>query len=498
MSLTYRQLELLTDAFAAALVNLGLRKGDRVIVSLPNIPQFVLVYFAILKAGGVVVAINPAYKEQEVIFHVTDSGAEMVICLEMTLPLFQSIFCKVGLKTIILTKPEDAYELSSLSQQLPLGENIFWLISLLAQFKGVTRPLVNVTGDDPAVFQYTGGTTGTPKAAIGLHRSLVANINQFSAWLKPVKSGQAAVLAAIPLFHVFGMVIAMGVAILFEAVIILVPNPRDLKDLFVNIEENKVTIIPVVPNLLFNMNQFLRNSDRIYNLVSLRLCISGSAPLLRHIKDDFEQLTGARVVEGYGLSEAPTALTCNPVLGENRAGTIGLPLPDVDCRIVSLDDGETVLGAGKVGELVARSPQLMAGYHNRPDETLIVMKEDWLFTGDVAFMDEDGYFTLIDRKKDVIKVSGFQVWPREVEDIIASHSSVMEVGVKGIMHPDYGETVKAWVVIREGKSLTADEVINWCKDRLADYKAPRIVQFVSSLPRSAVGKILRRELEQFT
>jgi long-chain acyl-CoA synthetase len=445
----------------------------------------------------------------------------MVICLEGSLPLFQSIQVQTAVKTIILTRVEDAFQLLSPASrsQMPVthrmvtqkneivsqttlamtfgsnkGGGVVWLTSLLPQYWGATRPEVEVGPDDPAIFQYSGGTTGTPKAAAALHRNLVANMLQFSAWLAPMRSEQDAMLAAIPLFHVFGMVIAMGVAVLFEAAIVLVPNPRDLADLLANIDQNRVTIFPTVPNLLFSINQFLSKEGSAYDLSSLRLCISGSAPLLKPVKERFEQLTRARVVEGYGLSEAPTALTCNPVLGENRTGSIGLPLPDVDCRIVSLEDGQTVLGQGKTGELIALSPQLMAGYHNQPEATCLALRGGWLYTGDVAFIDAQGYFYLVDRKKDLIKVGGLQVWPREVEEAIATHPKVLEVGVTGVMHPGYGETVKAWVVARAGENLSAEEVVAWCKDRLAEYKAPRKVAFLSQLPRSAVGKVLRREL----
>jgi len=492
--ITYRQMDALTDALAMALVKLGIKKGDRVALFLPNLPQFVLAFFGVLKAGGVVTAINPAYKEGEVLFQLSDAGAKVVICLAAALPLFQSLRPRTAVKSIIITNPEDASHLLAPVILPNPSKDVYGLASLLAENHGVPGKPIAVSPEDAAIFQYSGGTTGTPKGAVCLHRNLMANIMQFSAWLQPVRSDPEAFLAAIPLFHVFGMVIAMGVAIMYAAAIVLTPDPRNLPDLLGCVERNKVTIFPAVPNLLNNINHYLENSVENYDLGSLRLVISGSAPLMQPIQEKFEQLTGSRVVEGYGLSEAPTALICNPVLGDNRKGSIGLPLPDVECRIISLEDALTALGPGKAGELIARSPQVMAKYHNQPAETRLALREGWLYTGDVAYMDNDGYFYLVDRKKDVIKVGGLQVWPREVEEAIASHPKVLEVGVAGINHPDYGETVKAWVVVKPGEILTAEEVVNWCKEKLADYKAPRVVKFIVKLPRTTVGKVLRREL----
>ncbi len=493
-TISYQQMDNLTDNLAAALVKMGLKKGDRVALFLPNLPQFVLSFYGVLKAGGVVVAMNPTYKEVEVFYQLNDSGAEYVISLAPALPLFSALKTKTALKTIILTNPEDAVRLLAPVVTPSAEAGIVWLGSLLAENKGAPRPQVEVTQNDQAIFQYSGGTTGTPKAAIGLHRNLVANTLQFAYWMLPVRTDHDVMLAAIPLFHVFGMVIAMNSSIVIDASIVLIPNPRDMQDLMGSIEEYHVTLFPGVPNLFYGINQFLEGSPTKFDLSSLRLCISGSAPLPGHIKAKFEQSTGARLVEGYGLSEAPTACTCNPSVGENRVGSIGLPLSDVEVRIISLEDETTVVGIGDVGELVVRCPQIMAGYHNRPEESRQAIRNGWLYTGDVAYLDKDGYIYIVDRKKDVIKAGGLQVWPREVEDVIATHPKVLEVGVAGVMHPDYGETVKAWVVVKPNQALTAEEVIGWCKARLANFKAPRQVEFVPQLPRSTVGKVLRREL----
>jgi long-chain acyl-CoA synthetase len=275
---------------------------------------------------------------------------------------------------------------------------------------------------------------------------------------------------------------------------VMVPNPRDLEDLLSNAQKYKATIFPGVPTLYNAINNHPDVIAGKYDLSSIKACISGSAPLMRETKEKFEELSGGILFEGYGLSETPTASHCNPILGENRTGSIGLPLPDVDCRIVSLDDEITVLSTGEIGELVIKGPMVMKGYHNMPTETANTLREGWLYTGDIARMDEDGYFYIVDRKKELIKPSGYQVWPREVEEVISDNPKVLEVGVAGVPDPYRGETVKAWVVVKPGKTLTEEEVKNWCSDKLAKYKVPTQVEFRDELPKTTIGKILHREL----
>jgi long-chain acyl-CoA synthetase len=275
---------------------------------------------------------------------------------------------------------------------------------------------------------------------------------------------------------------------------VMVPNPRDLKDVLSNIQKYKASVFPGVPTLYNAINNHPDVLAGKYDLRTIKACISGSAPLMRETKEKFEAVTGGKLFEGYGLSEAPTATHCNPLLGENRTGSIGLPLPDVDCRIVSLDDGMTVLPVGDIGELVIRGPQVMKGYHNMPTETVNTLREGWLYTGDIARMDEMGYFYIVDRKKELIKPGGYQVWPREVEEVITEHPKVLEAGVAGVPDPYRGETVKAWVVVKPGESLTEEEIKAWCAERLAKYKVPTFVEFRDELPKTTVGKILRREL----
>jgi long-chain acyl-CoA synthetase len=353
---------------------------------------------------------------------------------------------------------------------------------------------VEVTPDDVALFQYSGGTTGVSKGVIALHRNLVASTLMIHAWLPDCEDGKEVVLMAIPLFHVYGMVAGMCFAIRAGASMVMVPNPRDLKDVLDSIQKYGVSIYPGVPTMYNAINNHPDVKAGKYKLGTIKACISGSAPLLRETKDRFEALTGGKLVEGYGLSEAPTASHANPLYGENPPGSIGLPLPDIDCRIIDLEDEVTVMPVGEIGELVFKGPNVMKGYHNMPTETANSLRDGWLYTGDIARMDEKGYFYIVDRKKELIKPGGYQVWPREVEEVVAANPKVLEVGVAGIPDPYRGETVKAWVVLKEGETATEDEIKDWCKDRLAKFKVPTHVEFRSELPKTTVGKILRREL----
>jgi long-chain acyl-CoA synthetase len=365
---------------------------------------------------------------------------------------------------------------------------------LIAKHKPEDRPKVEVTPEDTALFQYSSGTTGISKGAVAMHRNLVANSLEIRYWITSAKDGQETVLMAIPLFHVYGMIAGMNFGLASGASLVMIPNPRDLKDVLNSIQKYKPTIFPGVPTLYNAINNHPDVLAGKYNLSSIKACISGSAPLMRETKDKFESLTGGKLFEGYGLSEAPTATHCNPMFGENRAGSIGLPLPDVDVRIVSLDDGVTNLPPGEIGELVIKGPQVMKGYHNMPTETNNALRDGWLFTGDIARMDEDGYFYIVDRKKELIKPGGYQVWPREVEEVIMENPKVLEVGVAGVPDPYRGETVKAWVVLKPGETATEEDIRAWCKERMAKFKVPTLVEFRSELPKTTVGKILRREL----
>lgn len=511
--ITYREMDALTDEIAGALASLGVKKGDRVGIFMPNTPQFVMVFFGILKAGGVVVATNPLYTASEIEHQVNDAGIEVMFVMTNFYKTIKAAQPRTKLKTLIVTNLKETLPpllrvLFTLAKEKKGGFRIegglkdgdVWMQDLLAKFKPADRPRLEIGPEDTALFQYSGGTTGVSKGAIALHRNVVANTLQIKDWMSNVREGNETVLMAIPLFHVYGMVCGMLFAIASGASLVMVPNPRDLKDVLQNIDKYRPTVFPAVPLLYNAINDHPDVLAGKYDLSSIKACISGSAPLLPETKKKFEALTGGVVFEGFGLSEAPTATHCNPLLGTNKAGSIGVPMSDVECKIIDLEDGHTELPVGEAGELVVRGPQVMKGYHNMPAETAVTLRDlgdggaPWLFTGDIARMDEDGYFYIVGRKKELMKPGGYQVWPREVEEAIASNPKVLEVAVAGIPDAHRGETVKAWIVVKPGETLSEEEIKAWCKETLAPFKVPTHIEFRAELPKSTVGKILRREL----
>ncbi|MBE3037874.1 MAG: long-chain fatty acid--CoA ligase [Chloroflexi bacterium] len=509
-AISFREMDTITDKLAAALAGLGVKKGDRVGIFIPNTPQFVMVYFGILKAGGVVVAIDSRYTAPEIVHQANNAGIEIMFVMSNFYKTMKTAQLETKIKTLIVTNiketlPPAMKVLFTLLKEkkggfrVELAPGDIWLQDLLARNKPEDRPKLNIGPDDTALFQYSGGTTGVSKAAVAMHRNLVANALQIISWMANLETGKETVLMAIPLFHVYGMVAGMLFAISSGAGMVMVPNPRDMPDLLGNIKKFRPSVFPGIPMLYNAINNRPDVIAGKYDLGSIKACISGSAPLMRETKERFEALSGGKVSEGYGLSEAPTATHCNPLMGNNKTGSIGIPFPDVDAKIISLDDGETEMKIGEIGELVINGPQVMKGYHNMPVETANTLRKlkdgkVWLFTGDIARMDEEGYFYIVDRKKELIKPGGEQVWPREVEEVIAAHPKVMEVGVAGIPDPLRGEAVKAWVVLKPGETMTEDEVKEFCAKSLAKYKIPRQVEFRTELPKTTVGKILRREL----
>ena len=505
--ITYREMSELTDRLAAGLVALDVNKGDRVAIFMPNSPQFVIAFYAILKAGGVVVATNPLYTHREIEHQMNDSGAELMLVMSNFYNTVKEVRSDTHLQKIIVTNIKEylppvirllftvAKERSG-GHRVTLEQGDEWMQDVLSEYTAADRPEVEIDANDTALFQYTGGTTGLSKGAIGLHRHLVANTLQGDAWLSAVgeEPGEGVTLMAIPMFHVYGLVVGMAVAVKNAAAMVMIPNPRDLKDVLGSIDKYRPTLYPGVPAMYNAINNHPDVLAGKYDLSSIKACISGSAPLLRETKVKFEELTGGKLVEGFGLTESLVATHANPIMGENRVGSIGVPFPNVDSRIISLDDDVTVLEPNEVGELVIKSPSIMKGYHNMPIETANTVRDGWLYTGDIAYMDDDGYFYIVDRKKEMIKPSGFQVWPREVEEAIAENPKVMDVGVAGIPDAYRGESVKAWVVLKPDQTATVEELQDWCRERLAPFKVPSQIEFRDELPKTTVGKILRREL----
>ncbi len=482
--LTYQQVDLLSERVARFLISRGLNKGDRVGIFLVNTPQFVISYYGILKAGGVVMALNPAYTPSEVETLVSESDVQFMILQASAYGAINSEQIRKRIDSMIVVGGEN---LDLNSADLTWNE-------MLKQRAGGEPVEIDVRHDDPAVFQYSGGTTGTPKCAVGMHRNLVANVFQFNQWLVNTSPGAETVLVAIPIYHVYGMVLGMNLAVKMGARMVLIPNPLDLDHLLAAAEKHQATVFPGVPSLYAAINHYPPILEGKYDLSSIKACISGSATLPIQVKREFEALTHGHLVEGYGLSEAPTATHCNPVLGDNREGSIGLPLPNVDCKVVDMETGEIELGPNQPGELIIRGPQVMAGYFGRPEESKLAIRNGWLYTGDIVRMDEDGYFYIVDRKKDVIKPGGFQVWPNEVEAVIRKHPDVQDVAVAGVVDQDGSEVVMAWVVLKKGASVTVDQIQTFSVEFLTRYKIPKWIEFRTVLPRTRVGKVLRREL----
>lgn len=506
--MSYAQLDQLSDQFANALVAMGVKKGERVALVMPNIPQFVVAEFGVWKAGAVAACINPLYTEYEMEHALNECGAETAVAMTLFYDKVKHVQSKTKVKRVIATSVKEYLPfimrlLFTLVKEKKEGHRItlqagdFWYQNLLKQYKGSGRPKVTVNPSDNAIILFTGGTTGLSKAAVGSHEGLVMSGKQIFAWFQNTLQEYGDVfLTALPLFHVFANAGVQPAALVSRAGMALVPNARDIPDVMKTIQQTKATFFPSVPTM-FNamLNHPLVKEGKV-DLTSIKLCISGASALLKDTKDSFEKLTGSRIVEGYALTESMMAICCTPVVGKYKVGSIGMPVSDVFVRIADVEDGSKSLelGEGNVGEIVIRAPQLMRGYWQRPDATAEMLKSGELFTGDLGYMDEDGYIFIVDRKKDVVKVSGFQVWPREVEEVLAMHPKVMEVAVAGIPDPRTTEAVKAWIVLQPGQAATADEIQSFCKEKLTGYKVPRFIEFRSELPKSTVGKVLRREL----
>ena len=500
--ISYSELDEMVDRFATALQDLGVKKGDRVGVQLPNIPQFVIAFYGALRAGAVCVACSPLYKARELEHQLNDSGTEILVCMDTLYPIVQAIRQETKLRNVITTSPRD-YLPPLLKTLSPLKgvkshecPGAIDFLSIMKKY-GANPKLVAVKPDELALLQYTGGTTGVPKGAMITHRNLIANAAQCEVVL-PIHRGIDINVTALPLFHIFGMTCAMNASVLTGTTMLMIPDPREPKGILSAISKHKATVFCSVPTMYIALIN--RPDINKYDLSTVRACLSGAAPLPVEVQKKFEQITGGRLVEGYGLTESSPVSHVNPLDDpkKNRPGSIGIPLPDTEAKIVDLETGTKELKPNEVGELVLKGPQVMQGYWNKPDETKMTLRGGWLYTGDIAKMDEDGYFFIVDRKKDMIDVSGLKVWPREVEEVLYEHPAVNEAAVVGVPDAYRGETVKAYVVLKpEYKGKVAEEdIIKFCKEKIATYKAPRLVEFRESLPKTLVGKILRRQLKE--
>jgi long-chain acyl-CoA synthetase len=496
--LTYGDVDALVDRFAEALQDLGVRKGDRVALYLPNIPQFIIAYYGVLRIGAVVVAVSSLYKERELGHILDDSGAKIIVVWDRLYSSVQSVKERTGLDQIIATNVEN-YSLgktsTSSTKNQKFDPDTYDMGSLMMGKRGNPRGTEIKPKEDIALLQYTGGTTGTPKGAMLTHYNLIVNAVQFATWLQ-MQPGLDVHLSVLPFYHIYGMTTSMNSPIYTRSPMILAADPRDLQAILEAAEKHRPTIFCGVPTTYITI---INQPDiQKYDLRSIKVCISGASSLPGQVQKRFEELTGGRLVEGYGLTETSPVTHMNPLddRSKNRIGSIGIPISDTEAKIVDLETGMSSLAAGEVGELVVRGPQVMLGYWNNPAETNMVLRDGWLYTGDLATMDRDGYFHLVDRKKDVINVSGFKVWPREVEDILYEHPVVKEAAVVGVPDSESGEAVKAFIVLKEDnqEKTSPEEIMDFCRERIASYKAPKIVDFRDELPKTPVGKILRREL----
>ncbi len=503
--ITYSELLKLSNQFAHSLARLGIKRGDRVALYLPNTPHIVIAYYGTLKTGAIVVNTNPLYTERELRYQLEDSGASTIVTLDLKRALLniESLKDKICLKNVIIGSLDDflpfpknmIYPLIKRSEigAIPSKEGYYRFTELI---KG--RPQsseINVNPEDIAVLQYTGGTTGISKGAALSHENLVANARQVRLWIgeEGIIDGKERILTVLPCFHVYAMTVCMNIGIMVGATIVLLPR-FNLDEVLRAVKKYRPTIFPGVPTIY---TAIANHPDvKRYGMSSVKLCLSGGAPLPLEVLEKFEKATGAKIIEAYGLSEASPATHANPFMGKRIVGTVGMPLPDTDAKIVDLESGEKELTAGEVGELIVKGPQVMKGYWNHPDETSLILREGWLFTGDIARMDENGYFSIIDRKKEMIISGGYNVYPREVEEALYEHPSILEAAVIGVPDSYRGECVKAFITLKSGEKVTQEEIILFCKERLAPFKVPKVIEFRDSLPKSTVGKVLKKALRE--
>jgi long-chain acyl-CoA synthetase len=501
--LSYRALNEAANRFAQALLHLGLQPGDRVALMLPNCPQFLIAFYGALKAGAVVVAINPLYTPRELEYQLNDAEAGILVTLSKFYPTVEAVRHTTPLRQVIVTNikeylPQGRQLLFTLFKERQEGHRLrlrgearaHWLQRLLGAAGTSQSPAIVVDPSAPALLQYTGGTTGTPKGAMLTHSGLVANTLQIRSWLSDFQEGAETMLLVLPLFHVFGLGACMSVMVHGAGTMILLPQFRT-HDVLQALSRHRATLFPGVPSMYVALN----NSPELpsVDLTSLRHCFSGAAPLPQEVQERFEARIGGRLVEGYGMTEA-NACIITPLRGTRKPGSIGVPVPDVEARIVDVETGKQTLAPGEVGELVVRCPQQLLGYWRNPEGSADVLRDGWVYTGDIARIDDDGFFYIVDRKKEMILCGGFNVYPRDVEEVLYLHPNVREAAVIGIPDTFQGERVKAFVVPHGGGQPSADDIIAFCRKHLAAYKVPTQVEFRDSLPKTLIGKVLRRVL----
>lgn len=502
-TITYRQLSDMVNRFAACLAQFGVKKGDSVSILLPNLIPCVVAYYAILKIGAIAVMNNPLYSDRELEHQFNDSDSKALITIDLLANRTIDLRPKTRIKQIIYT---------SIGDYLPFPKNLLFPLvgkkkNLAADVKSAESvykwkdvlsahsprpPSIELSFADVAMYQYTGGTTGVSKGVILTHGNLSKQVQQIAAWFPTFKKGEEIMFGALPYFHVFGLSTAMNFAIYMGWGQSLIPKPQP-QPLLETIGKSKPTFVPLVPTMYIGMLN--HPAIRKVDMTCIKGCFSGSAPLPLEVIKDFEEKTGAVIVEGFGLTESTPVTHINPFAGGKRkVGSIGIPISDTECRIVDVKDGQTDLPVGESGELLIKGPQVMKGYHNNPQETAETLTKGWLHTGDIAKMDEEGYFYIVDRKKDMILCGGLNVYPRDIEEVFFQHPKVLEAAAIGVPHQSRGEQVKVFVALKAGETATQEELIEYCQDKLAAYKLPTEIEIRNELPKSNVGKILKKEL----
>lgn len=501
--ISYRELDDMVSRFAGALLAMGVKPGDAVATLLPNIVQMVVAYYGTLRAGGVVALNNPLYTDRELEHQYNDSNSTFLVCLDVLVPRMINLRPRTGIRTIVSCHIRDflpfplkqlfPFVRKGMHLKTPVAPDVVEFMDMVKKYPPITKHH-KPNWEDTAALLYTGGTTGVSKGVQLTHGNLSSNVQQCRYWFHGFDEGGETVVGCLPFFHSFGMTTAMNLAIFYGWADVLVPKPEP-QAILEAISKNKATYMPAVPTLYNGLINF--PDLKKYDIKSLKGCFSGGAPLPMETIRRFEALTGSQICEGYGLTETTPVTHINPYGARCKPGTIGLPIPNTEAKLVDVDNFDNeVTTSGEPGELCLKGPQIMKGYINRPDETALTLRDGWCLTGDIAICDNDGYFTIVDRKKDMIISGGFNIYPRDVDEVLFAHPKVLEACVIGVPDQYSGERIKAFVVLKEGETATPDEIVDYCKENLVKYKVPKYVEFVEDLPKSAVGKILRKELRR--
>jgi len=498
--ISYRQLDDMANRFANALIDMGVKPGDKVAMLMPNMPQLVAAVYGAWRAGAVVVMNNPLYTDVELAYQFNNSESTFLVAIDLICPRMIALRPKTKIKNLVVAHIRDHLKFPKKQllpivakdkhRNIPPTPNVHEWMDILKKYPA-TDPKIPVDFDGLACLQYTGGTTGVSKGVMLSHANLSKNVQQIVAWFPGFNKGEITHLGVLPIFHSFGLTCCMNICVWMGWSDVLIPRPEP-QAILEAIHKHKINFFPAVPTMYVGVLNHPEASK--FNLTSIKGCFSGAAPLPVEVIKDFEAKTGSQICEGYGLSETSPVVTTNPYGGKTKVGSIGLPVSDTDIKIVDLVDGTKEMPVGEAGEVLVKGPQVTSGYYQMPEETATAIRDGWLYTGDIGTMDAEGYFYIVDRKKDMVIAGGYNIYPREIDEVLFEHPKILEACAVGIPDPYRGETIKAFVVLKPGQTMTEEEVIKYCGEKLAKYKVPRIVEFIGSLPKSMVGKILRKEL----